>query len=299
MPLVTICIPAFNAAPYLEAAINSALRQTFVDTEILVVDNCSTDKTVEIARHFERQDSRVRLVVNGANLGMTGNFNRCLELASSTYIKFLCADDLLSVNCVETMLRVLGDSKEIALVGSARIRMRADGTVIGRDAFADRDEVVDGRSAISRCFFRGNLIGEPTAVMFRRADAARGFSAEYSQAVDLEMWFELLEKGKFAFLAESLCSIRAHPQQQTVHNVRSGRIVSDKQRLFREYASRPYLERRPWNKLIWDARMASSVAKAGRTWCEIVSPTASEVFFRGVFRWALLPMSAVATRLRI
>jgi len=296
VPAVTICIPAFNAASYLEATVESALAQTFADTEILIVDNCSTDATAEIARRFAARDARVRVVVNDANLGMTGNFNRCLELSSAAYVKFLCADDLLNARCVERMLGVLESSNEIVLVGSVRTRIGPDGAAIGRNAFSDRDEILDGQAAISRCFFRGNLIGEPTAVMFRRVDAVRGFSPDYSQAVDLEMWFRLLEKGRFAFLAEPLCSIRAHAEQQTARNVRSGRVVSDKQRLYREYASRSYLESGAWNRIVWDARMASSVAKAGRASREIASPTVSEVFSRGVFRWILLPVAAIAAR---
>ncbi|WP_347258653.1 glycosyltransferase family 2 protein [Methylocaldum sp.] len=293
--LVTICIPAYNAAPYLDASIASALAQTFTDTEVLVVDNASTDETTKIARRFTRQDHRVRLAVNDTNIGMTGNFNRCLELSSSPYVKYLCADDLLSPNCVERMLGILESAPDIVLVGSSRYRISSAGEVVERVGFSRQDVFINGHDVISRCFFRGNAIGEPSAVMFRRADAVRGFELEYNQAVDLEMWFHLLEKGRFAFIAEPLCSIRVHEGQQTARNLRSGRVVADKQRLFRDFAGKPYLRAKTWDRLIWDTRMASSVAKAGRAMGEIRTPSIGEVYFPSVFRWALLPGVALAT----
>lgn len=294
---VTICIPAYNAAAYLTAALESALAQTDAEAQVLVVDNASTDDTAEIALRFARLDSRVRLVVNDANLGMTGNFNRCLELAESTYVKFLCADDLLRPRCVERMRCVLERNPDVVLVGCARELISDTGEAMGRLNFASRDVRTPGRDTIRRCFFSGNDIGEPSAVMFRRADALRGFRAEYNQTVDLEMWFDLLEKGDFAFLAEPLCSIRVHAGQQTARNVQSGRVVADKQLLFREYAARPYLRSGLWNRLVWDGRMASSVAGAGLARREIEAPRVREVFFPRLFRWLLLPGAAVTAGL--
>jgi hypothetical protein len=164
-------------------------------------------------------------------------------------------------------------------------------------AFGPADVVVSGGEAMNRCFFEGNLIGEPTAVMFRKAQASRGFSADYNQAVDLEMWFHLLEQGDLAFLAQPLCAIRLHDDQQTVRNARSGRIVEDKRRLFRACAGRPWLRPSLLRKLHWDLRMASSVAKAGAA-AERAGATLEEVYFGRLFRHATLPAARFASRLR-
>ena len=85
---------------------------------------------------------------------------------------------------------------------------------------------------LAECFFLGNRIGEPTAVMFRRADSSQGFSLEYNQLVDLVMWFHLLYVGDYIALPEALCTIRSHEGQATKANELSGRTVEDRRRLF-------------------------------------------------------------------
>lgn len=73
MPLVSICIPTYNGARYLEACLDSALTQTFRDIEVLVVDDQSTDESCQIAQAYARQDRRVKVVGNKHNLGLVWN----------------------------------------------------------------------------------------------------------------------------------------------------------------------------------------------------------------------------------
>lgn len=259
-----------------------------------MVDNASTDATVTLVERASRSDKRIRLVHNDSDIGMNANFNRCLSLATGRFLKFLCADDLLDRYCVERMVAFLETRPRVSLVACAR-RLVHSYRVKGIAAYGRSTTIVSGPEAMNRCFFEGNLIGEPTAVMFRRTQAARGFSSDYNQALDLEMWFHLLEQGDFAFLSEPLCSIRLHEDQQTVRNLRSGRIVEDKRKLFRACLTRPWVRPTLVRKLRWDVRMASSVAKAGD-----VSPNGArdleEVFFPDFFRSATLPAVRLALR---
>jgi glycosyltransferase involved in cell wall biosynthesis len=88
-------------AGYLRSAVDSALRQTYADFELLIVDNVSTDGTYDIAQEYARKDARVRVVRNDRNIGANPNFNKCFDLAHGTWLKFLCADDLLAADCIE------------------------------------------------------------------------------------------------------------------------------------------------------------------------------------------------------
>ena len=106
-PLVSICIPAYNAAPYLGQTIESALAQMFADFELVVVDNASTDETFGIAQDYAGRDRRIRVYRNSENLGSKGNFNRCIDLAEGEWIKFLCADDWLEPACIARMLAAI------------------------------------------------------------------------------------------------------------------------------------------------------------------------------------------------
>lgn len=287
-PSVSICVPAYNHGAFIAAALESALAQSFGDVEVVVSDNRSTDNTREVVERFVQRDRRVRYELAADHVPMQANFNRCLDLARGDYVKFLCADDLLEARCVERMVGVLAGHPETILVACARHAFHDD-VARGRVLRYAYDAVsCPGQVAIRRCFFRGNLIGEPTAVMFRRGDAHGGFSARFAQLVDLEMWFRLLEGGGFAFIPDVLCAIREHDAQATRQSLASGRVSADKELLFAEYCRKPYLRGTIFERLLWDFRMAWSMQReqaAGHS-----RPPSAAVYFRGL----RAPMAAAA-----
>jgi glycosyltransferase involved in cell wall biosynthesis len=298
-PLVSICIPTYNYRRFLSDALESALGQTLRDVEILAVDNCSEDGTMELLGEFARRDARVVLHRNAANLGMTANFNRCIELARGKYVKLLCADDVLAVDCSEKLVAAMEERRDARLAGCARYYFREPGKSIRTSAYASGHRAVPGANVIRDCFFKGNLIGEPTAVMFRRADATAGFNPAYRQVFDMELWFRLLTEGWFAFLPEALCGIREHLSSGTADNLRAGKVTQDKIRLFSEYGRRPYLRGSLLERLSWDSRMASSVAREAAAG----SPRAGAdvlkaVYHPALFRLAALPLARVVTAVR-
>src|SRR2546423_15678826 len=104
-PLVTVCIPTFNGALHFAECLDSVCRQTYRNIEILVVDDCSSDLTADIALDFSTRDPRLRFVRNQSTLGLMGNWQRCIELAQGEYIKFAFQDDALYPACVELLMR--------------------------------------------------------------------------------------------------------------------------------------------------------------------------------------------------
>lgn len=299
VPLVSVCIPTYNYRRFLPDALDSALAQTHRDIEVLVVDNCSEDGTMELLGEYARRDARIVPQRNSANLGMTANFNRCIELARGKYVKLLCADDVLAPDCVGKLLAMMEERPDVRLAGSARYYFREPGRPIRTLAYASARSVVSGSAVIRECFYRGNLIGEPTAVMFRRVDAMPGFDPAYRQAFDMELWFRVLAQGSFAFVAEPLCGIREHAGSGTAENLRSGRVTGDKVRLFEQYAGLPSLRGNLLEQIRWDGRMASSVAREAAAGSP---PGAAEVlgavFHPALFRFALLPIAKAVTALR-
>ena len=287
-PKVSICVPAYQHGAFIGQALESALAQSFSDVEIVVSDNRSTDNTRDVVERFQRRDPRVRYELAPQHVPMQANFNRCLDLARGEYVKFLSTDDLLEARCVERMLGMLEGQPGVKLVACAR-RTFGDGTAPARVLRYARDEVsCAGQVAIRRCFFLGNLIGEPTAVMFRRADAQDGFSLRFMQLVDLEMWFRLLEGGEFAYVPEVLCAIREHDAQVTRQSVASGRVTADKELLFGDFSRKPYLQGSLYERLLWDFRMAWS-AQRERAAGQVRAPS-DAVYFPGL----RAPMTAAA-----
>jgi glycosyltransferase involved in cell wall biosynthesis len=236
-PKVSICIPVYNSAAYLTAAVESALVQRYDSFEVLIVDDCSTDGSAEIAVGFAERDPRVRFVPNNPNLGMVKNWNRCLELARGDYIKFLFGDDLLSSpNNLERLAGVLDRHREVTLACSFRSLIDHNGQVMAERGFTPTGRTVSGLLAIRDCLTAArNYIGEPSVVMFRKEQAQRGFHGGYRQMVDLEMWFYLLLQGDIWCEREPLAAFRHHPEQQTVRNVGELVHLEETLRLYDDY----------------------------------------------------------------
>jgi glycosyltransferase involved in cell wall biosynthesis len=224
-PKISVLVPTYNYARYLPQAIESILRQTHSNFELLISDDASTDGSAEIIRHYADRDFRIRFELHATNLGMVANWNWCLQQARGDYVKFVFGDDLLaSPDTLVRMAALLDQYPDVGLVASARLLLDRNSTTIGSwDHLSDG--LFDGPRLISRCLrTRRNLIGEPSTVIFRRSLAERGFDPAYRQIVDLEMWFHLLKQGRLCYTSETLCGFRRHDEQQTVANGR-GRVT--------------------------------------------------------------------------
>ena len=242
-PKVTVCIPTYNYGNFIGETIESVLMQNWTEYELLVIDDCSSDDTASVVEGYARKDSRIRFIVNAQNRGMVQNWNHCMELARGEYIKFVFGDDLLaSPDALGRMTEALDREPSVSLVGSARNLVDAHSVVIGKKSFSKQSNIFSGRDVIHHCLVQqDNLIGEPTAVMFRKNQAVRGFSHNYRQFVDMEMWFHLLEQGSFAYIAEPICSFRVHDRQQTVRNKEGFADVMDIFYLLGDYLEKDYI----------------------------------------------------------
>lgn len=106
-PEVSVALAAFNREKYIGPSIESVLAQSFEDFELLVVDDCSTDRTAAIARDYASRDPRIRVVVNPANRGQFPNRNYAAALAQGRFLKFHDSDDVMYPHCLEVMVRLL------------------------------------------------------------------------------------------------------------------------------------------------------------------------------------------------
>src|SRR5688572_8967364 len=102
---LSVCIPVYNCGPYIKEAIDSVLNQDFKDFELIIVDNRSTDNTVSIVKDYK--DSRIKLIENDTNIGLLGNWNKAVSLATGQYIKLLPADDFIYPGCLKRQCEVL------------------------------------------------------------------------------------------------------------------------------------------------------------------------------------------------
>ena len=253
-PKVSVCMPIYNSAPYLAQAIESVLMQSYKDFELLIVDDCSTDGSAAIAGNYVGRDSRIRLQINPVNRGMVGNWNYCLEQARGEYVHFMFGDDyFISPEAISLKVKALNEHPDVSIVSSSRQVVDENGNFITVwQGFRDLESanprhvaqaclklyhLVDGTLKFG-CL--ENFIGEPSAVMFRKTEAGHGFSFEYKQLVDLEMWFRLLAKGRFSFFSEPLIAFRRHDAQQTAKNSKDFVHIEEYLALIKQYVSFAY-----------------------------------------------------------
>jgi glycosyltransferase involved in cell wall biosynthesis len=246
IPKVSVCIPVFNGASYVGATIDSVLKQKFHDFEIVVVDNCSTDHTEAIVAEHMLLSEKIIFYKNEKNIGMAENFNKCLEYARGKNIKYLCADDLLLPDCLETMVNGLDAHPEVSLVCGGRLSINEYGKSFGLNRYSSETQIVQGHEAITRCLFGLNFIGEPSAVLFRKSELLARFRSELPQLMDMDVWFRLLEKGHLLSIKTPLCSIRSHDAQMTRENINSGKFIEDYIRVFDEFSKKPYVKSNLW-----------------------------------------------------
>jgi len=116
LPKVSVCIPTYNCGNFLSHAIDSVLNQTFTDYELIICDNASIDDTEEIVKSYS--DRRIRYFRNPTNLGMVGNWNRCIEKSTGKHVYILHADDLMLPENLDEKVRILDSNHSVGLVHS-------------------------------------------------------------------------------------------------------------------------------------------------------------------------------------
>lgn len=235
MPKVSICIPSYNHGRFIADCIESIINQSFRDWELIITDDASTDNTEEVVRPFLSQDQRVSFHRNPKNLGMVANWNRSLFLATGEYVKVLGSDDFLERDCLRRAVAILDHHPGVGVVACARSYVDATLQPVSTIGYARSQQFVPGEKAIAACLARGNPIGEPVAVIFRRQAAMRGFNPDYNQLADVEMWMHLLRTSDLAVDPEPLCRFRHHPQQCTRENMKKLSFVQEEFQLTSDY----------------------------------------------------------------
>ncbi len=236
-------MPTYNYGRFLPEAIESVLNQTFGDFELLILNDCSNDNSAEVIAHYAAKDRRIRAHLNSTNLGMVQNCNLGLQLAQGEYLKFLFSDDTLAARTtLEKFARMLDENPSATLVSCARKVVDQDSKPTTIWAQLGKPGIKKGDDIILLCLGEmHNLIGEPSAVMFRKRDAGRGFSSRYRQIMDQEFWMHLLEKGDLVYTSEPLSTFRSHAAQETEMNRSTKLGEKEHLMLLEEYLQKPLL----------------------------------------------------------
>ncbi len=212
VPLVSVVIPVYNAAPVLAEAVNSVLRQTHANLEIFLIDDGSTDSSWELIQRYAMQDKRVRAIQNQQNAGQSKTRNVALRQATGQYVAFVDADDICQPSRFSEQVRYLSEHPEIGVVGSYFTLFREDGSPEQQYAYH-----------ANRIFDAQPIINNPTAMCVLSLFEQHGyFDPAYDNAEDTELWHRFFASGvKFYILPQYLYRKRYHAQSVSIRKIRS------------------------------------------------------------------------------
>lgn len=214
-PLVSVCIPAYNNAAYIKDTVMSILEQTYQNIELVVVDDCSTDNTVEVLETI--QDERLKIYKNEHNLGMVGNWNRCLELATGEYVKLICADDMIHKDAIEKEAKMMYKHPTVNLVESDTTLVDINGKKTGQFRRYHKSGVVNGVKLAKKSMLLKNFYGAPVNNLIRRSalEKTGGFDTTFTYILDFDMWLRLSCTGDVYIIHEQLNSFRIRNDSNT------------------------------------------------------------------------------------
>ncbi|NET45453.1 glycosyltransferase [Okeania sp. SIO2B3] len=257
-PLVSICIPTYNGENFIRAAINSALSQTYSNLEIIISDDNSTDKTLEIAKSLQSENPQIEFrIICHQNYGLVGNLNFCISQVRGKYIKFLFQDDLLEKSCIEELVKIAEQDSEIGLIFSRRRVILESGAEKNSTCIAayrgtqdlhkdwsNLKTIQSGKDLLldpNLMKYRLNKIGEPTTVLIPKTvfEKIGLFDSSLTQVLDIDMWFRIMGNYKIGFVDKDLSQLRIHPRQQTQINLTSGKNPQDYQRFYQKMLENP------------------------------------------------------------
>lgn len=210
-PLVSVCIPVYNAEKTVKQTIESILNQTYHNIEVLVVDNASADNTVSIIR--EISDPRLRVYCNKINIGPIKTLNRCVQLANGPYTAIFHADDLYMPDMVQKQVQAFRENPSIGAVFTMAKRINSRNEVIGEMNLPNE---LRGRGIyhFSEIFLsvlknRNFLVCPSAMVRSKLYKQLVPFAEErFGTSADLDMWLRILKRHPVAILEDKLMHYR-------------------------------------------------------------------------------------------
>jgi glycosyltransferase involved in cell wall biosynthesis len=211
--IITIAIPVYNRVKYFEEAIASALNQT-VSCRICVVDNCSEhDEFEKYVKDLNNPD--VSYHRNSINLGMIGNWNKCIELAETPWLTILHDDDTLHLQYIENVLKVIEADTEVGLISGK--------TIVEKSEPVGFNKVLNGTAIryLKNSYFLYRNLSPFPGVSFKKSLAmeVNGFDPSLHPISDIHFWYKISRLTKTVVIDEKLAFYRISEEQETFTKV--------------------------------------------------------------------------------
>lgn len=219
-PAVSVLLPVYNAAPYLEAALRSLSAQTFTDFEIIAIDDGSTDASASILAAFAAREPRLR-VYSQPNQGIIAALNRAASLASAPLLARMDADDISYPNRFARQVEFLAAHPKVAVVGAATRSIDSNGRPISAYTYPASHANIQAVLKYQSC------LAHP-AVMLRAEtlQAVGGYRPAFVHAEDYDLWLRISEIAELSNLPEVLLEYRVHSAGVSHQNVQAQALAT-------------------------------------------------------------------------
>jgi glycosyltransferase involved in cell wall biosynthesis len=203
--LVSVLMPVYNAGGFVKESIDSILKQTYSNFELIIINDGSTDSSEEIILSIK--DSRIRYVKNETNLGLIKTLNKGIDLCKGEFIARMDADDISLPDRLKKQLEFMEKNSEVGVCGSDYIHF-GKGKHISLTSHHEHDWIAGWM------LFNSSVVHP--ALMIRTSvikNESPYFNSEYKHVEDYELWSRLIFKNKFADVPETLLKYRIHASQ--------------------------------------------------------------------------------------
>lgn len=208
IPLLSVVMPVHNALPFLDESIRSILEQSFSDFEFVILDDASTDGSLERLREWARRDQRINIHESKRRLGLSGSSNAVVSPARALIVARMDADDIAHPDRLRQQWNIIADRPDVAVIGTLCNGIDSTGREVRpRDRW--------------RLVRRSNYIPFPHgSAMFRREvfDAVGGYAEESLGAEDQDLFSRMATRGRVLTLPNILYSYRYHSSNATLLN---------------------------------------------------------------------------------
>ncbi len=204
---VSVIMSVFNGQRYVKESVKSILGQSFKDFEFIIVNDGSADRTGEILENFSQQDSRIKVISNSVNIGLTKSLNKAIKIAQGEYIARQDADDISLPERIAKQVAFLETHQEIKVLGTFGYAINKDGKILRKEILPVLSQEIKKHLIKANPFIH-------TSVMIRKEtlDKVQGYNEDFKVIQDYELWFRILKDEKGENLPFFLVKKRYQPE---------------------------------------------------------------------------------------
>lgn len=248
-PLISVVIPNYNHAQFLEKRIESVLNQTYKNIEIILLDDKSTDNSIDIIKKYEQSPVVSHVLQNTENSGSPFlQWKKGVSMSKGDLVWIAESDDLCENDLLETLVKEFTTDNECALAFCKSMTINSTGDITGEKGLSNNLHV-NGEYFFKNYLYKYNYISNASSVVFRRN--AFPYSddsyAKYRGCGDWIVWIEICKKGNVAYVNKALNYYRVHESNTTTQQISSGKNEKESAAVTQYMVNKKYIGK--WKSL--------------------------------------------------